>query len=86
MYYYTLKTTSTYRVPTVQDALKLRKYLEKTGPGELNSFTYTTKEIKLKGEVIETYQLVKASFNIDSEKEPEGVLPVIIEEDTDGAF
>ena len=26
---YTLKTTNTYRVPTVEDALALRKYLEK---------------------------------------------------------
>jgi hypothetical protein len=78
--YYTLKTTTTYRVPTVEDALKLRKYLEKNAVGELNSFTYTTKEIKIKGEVVETYQLVKVSFNIDNEKEPEGIQTVLMEE------
>ena len=40
---YTLKTTNTYRVPTVEDALALRKYLERTCVGELTAFKYTTK-------------------------------------------
>jgi hypothetical protein len=84
---YTLKSTINYRVDSVAEALRLRKYLERTGPGELVSFTYTTKDIKVKGEVIDSYQLVKATFNIDNEKEPDGVLPVtIIEEVQDGAF
>ena len=44
---YTLKTTNTYRVPTVEDALALRKYLERTCIGELTAFKYTTKYIKM---------------------------------------
>lgn len=70
---YTLKTTTTYRVPTVEDALRLRKYLEKNCNGELTSFKYTTKYIKAKGEIIEEYQIVTATISIDNEKEPEGV-------------
>lgn len=71
--YYTLKTTNVYRVPTVEDALRLRKHLEKTCNGELTSFKYTTKYIKAKGEIVDEYQVVTATISIDNEKEPEGV-------------
>lgn len=66
-----IKVTNTYRVPTVQDALDLRKDLEKM-PGELTSFKYATKYIKQKGEIVEEYQLVTATLQFDNEKEPEG--------------
>ena len=58
--YYTLKTTTTYRVPTVEDALDLRKYLERTSVGELTAFKYTTKYIKEKGQIVDEYQVVTA--------------------------
>lgn len=77
---YTLKTTTNYRVATVEDALRLRKWLEKNSLGELTSFKYTTKYIKAKGEIIEEYQVVTATITIDSEKEPEGVMYVNMEE------
>lgn len=70
--YYTLKTTNVYRVPTVEDALKLREWLEKNHPGELTSFKYNLKQIKVKGEIQDEYQLITATFSIDNEKEPEG--------------
>lgn len=66
-----IKVTNTYRVPTVQDALDLRKDLEKM-PGELISFKYTTKYIKQKSQIVEEYQLVTATLQFDNEKEPEG--------------
>lgn len=81
--FYTIKNTVTYRVPTVADALRLREYLEANMPGELTSFKYNLKQLKAKGEVYEEYQLVTATFNIDNEKEPEGVLPVYINETDD---
>lgn len=84
--YYTLKTTNVYRVPTVDDALKLRKYLENASAGELVSFKYATKYIKAKGEIIEEYQVVTATFNIDNEKEPEGVLLVDLRADEEVIF
>ena len=73
---YTLKSTTVYRVPTVEDALALREYLERTCQGELTSFKYATKYIKAKGEIIEEYQLVTATISIDNEKDPEGVMPI----------
>lgn len=79
--FYTLKTTTTYRVPTVEDALALRKHLERNCEGELTSFKYTTKYIKAKGEIIEEYQVVTATISIDNEKDPEGVLLVNVNEE-----
>lgn len=77
---YTLKTTTVYRVPTVEDALALRKHLERTCIGELTSFSYKTKYIKAKGEIIEEYQVVTATITIDNEKDPEGVMIVDMED------
>lgn len=78
--YYTIKKTVTYHVPTVDAALKLRQHLEATEPGELVSFKYTTKYLKEKKEIVGEYQLVTATFDIDNEKEPEGVLPIYLNE------
>lgn len=64
-----IKVTNVYRVATVQDALNLRKELEKT-PGELISFKYVLKQIKAKGEIVDEYQLVTATIQFDNEKEP----------------
>lgn len=64
-----IKVTNTYRVPTVQDALNLRKELEDM-VGELTSFKYTTKYIKAKGEIVEEYQLVTATLVFNDEKDP----------------
>lgn len=73
---YNLKTTNVYRVATVEDALRLRKWLEKSCVGELTSFSYKTKYIKVKGEIIEEYQVVTATITIDNEKDPEGVMVI----------
>lgn len=77
---YTLKTTTVYRVPTVEDALTLRKHLERNCGGELTSFKYATKYIKAKGEIIEEYQVVTATVTFDNEKDPMGVLIVDMED------
>ena len=79
--FYTLKTTNIYRVPTVEDALALRKHLERECIGELTSFSYKTKYVKAKGDIVDEYQVVTATITIDNEKEPEGILPVDLMED-----
>lgn len=84
--YYVIKTTETYRVPTVTDALRLREYLERTHAGELTSFKYTLKQIKAKQEIVDEYQVVTATFQIDNEKEPEGVQLVSVKEPVEGDF
>ena len=68
--YYTLKTTNVYRVPTVEDALRLRKQLERDCVGELTSFSYKTKYVKSKGEIIDEYQLVTVKKIFNDEKDP----------------
>lgn len=68
---YLLKVTNTYRVPTVADALKLREELSHIECGSLMSFSYTTKYIKQKQEIVDEYQLCKATIEFTPEKEPE---------------
>lgn len=68
---YLLKAQNVYRVPTVDDALKLREELEHIEYGELTSFAYNTKYIKIKGEVVEEYQVVKATIQFTDEKDPD---------------
>lgn len=67
---YLVKATNVYRVPTVEDALNLRKDLEH-GAGELTNFAYATKYIKQKNEIIEEYQQVKATLIFNDEKTPD---------------
>lgn len=76
---YTLKTTTTYRVETVEDVLSLREWLERDSIGTLTSFKYTTKYVKDHGEIVGEYQVVTATIVLDDEKNPEGNLPVYIE-------
>lgn len=52
---YLLKVTNTYRVPTVADALALREELSHIDCGALTSFSYTTKYIKVRGEIESEY-------------------------------
>lgn len=68
---YLLKVTNTYRVPTVADALALREELSHIDCGELMSFSYTTKYIKEKSEIVGEYQVCKATIEFTPEKEPE---------------
>ena len=37
----------------------------------MDDFSYTTKYIKAKGEIVEEYQLVKAKLEFNAEKDPE---------------
>lgn len=67
---YLIKSTNVYRVATVNDALRLREELESM-PGELTAFKYNHKDIKSKGEIVESYELVTATLTFQSEKEPE---------------
>lgn len=68
---YLLSNTVKYRVPTVNDVLKLREELENLDNGELVAFSYTTKYVKSKGEIVEEYQVVKAQIDFNDVKEPE---------------
>ena len=43
---------------------------------ELTAFSYTTKYVKVKGEIVDEYQVVKAKKVFNNEKEPESMIDV----------
>ena len=68
---YLLTETDTYRVETVEDVEHLHEELKNSPRFQLVAFSYKTKYIKAKGEIIEEYQVVKAKLQFNEEKEPE---------------
>lgn len=68
---YLINDVTTYRVGTVEDVEALHEELLADNTFELTAFSYTTKYIKVKGEVVEEYQVVKAKKVFNSEKEPD---------------
>lgn len=71
---YLLNCVNSYRVPTEDAALKLRDELSNLEYGELVQFGYSIKEVKQKGEVVDTYYVVKAKISFTPEKEPDLVI------------
>lgn len=71
---YLLNSTNVYRVPDETAALRLREELSNLEYGELTQFSYAIKEVKAKGEVVDTYCVVKAKITFTPEKEPELVI------------
>lgn len=67
---YLLSCTDTYRVETVAEVEALHEELSNDPNFTLVSFSYKTKYIKLKGEIIDEYQLVTAKIMFTDEKEP----------------
>ena len=68
---YLLNDVTTYRVTTVEDVENLHEELLNDNTFELTAFSYTTKYIKVKGEIVDEYQIVKAKKVFNNEKEPE---------------
>lgn len=67
---YLINTVDTYRVSTVSEVERLHEELKNDSSFELVSFSYKTKQIKSKGEVIDEYQLVQAKKAFTDEKNP----------------
>lgn len=76
---YLLKAVDTYRVPTIADVEALHEQLLDDPTFDLTAFSYKTKQIKAKGEVIEEYQVVTATKIFTNEKDPEDVYVVTYE-------
>lgn len=68
---YLLSCTDTYRVQTVADVEKLHDELATDTDFTLTAFSYKTKYIKQKGEIIDEYQVVTAKKVFNDEKEPD---------------
>ena len=73
---YQLKAVDTYRVPTVADVEALHDELLANPTFDLVAFSYKTKYIKAKGEIIEEYQVVSATKVFTDEKSPERTVTV----------
>lgn len=73
---YLLKAVDTYRVATVADVEALHEELLNDRTFDLTAFSYKTKYIKQKGEIIEEYQVVSATKIFTDEKEPDRVVNV----------
>ena len=67
---YVINDVVTYRVATVEDVERLHEELSADPNFQLAAFSYTTKYIKEKGEIVEEYQLVKAKKVFNEEKDP----------------
>lgn len=76
---YVLTDTTTYRVPDVAAVEKLHEELLNDGDFQLVSFSYKTKQIKVKGEVVEEYQVVQAKRLFNEEKDPENLVDIAYE-------
>ena len=67
---YMISDTTVYRVGTVAEVEALHEELLHDPHFDLVAFSYKTKQIKQKGEVVEEYQVVSAKKVFTDEKEP----------------
>ena len=67
---YVTQVVQSIRVPNVTEVEKLHKQLKDDNRFELKKFEYQHKEVKQKGEIIDEYELVKATMSFNAEKEP----------------
>lgn len=68
---YLISAVNTVRVHTVADVEELHEELKNDSRFDLVEFSYKTKDIKVKREVVDQYQLVKYKLVFTDEKEPE---------------
>ena len=73
---YVINDVVTYRVSTVEEVEQLHEELLNDSTFTLSAFSYQTKYIKLKGEIVEEYQLVKAKKVFNDEKDPESYVDI----------
>ena len=67
---YLISATEVYRVKTVEDVEKLHEDLKQDTHFTLASFSYKTKYLKQKGEIVDEWQLVTVKKVFNDEKEP----------------
>ena len=67
---YITQIIESIRVPNVTEVEKLHTSLKEDKRFDLKKFEYTHKEVKQKGEIIDEYELVKATLFFNLEKNP----------------
>ena len=73
---YLIKSVHTWVVPTVEDVERLLQELLDDGKFDLTTFSYKTKYIKEKGQIVEEYQVVTATLVFNEEKNPESFVDI----------
>ena len=68
---YLLENVIKYKIDTVPQVEKLHEKMKNLPNCTLVEFSYKTKYVKEKGEVIGEYQIVTVKLNFNDEKEPE---------------
>ena len=63
---YLLKAVDTYRVPTIADVEALHEQLLDDPTFDLTAFSYKTKYVKQKGDIVDEYQVVTAKKVFDN--------------------
>lgn len=76
---YLVSAVNTIRVETVEEVERLHAELKEDPRFTLKKFEYQHKETKHKGEVIDEYELVKATLLFNNEKEPDSEVHVSYE-------
>jgi hypothetical protein len=76
---YLITETETYVVDTLAEVEELHQELQNNPSFTLGSFGWKEKEIKAKGEVIDSYFLCNAKKIFNSEKEPISTVEIIYE-------
>lgn len=76
---YLLKVVDTYRVGTVEEVEQLHEELLDNPNFTLTAYSYKTKYIKAKGEIIEEYQVVTATKVFNEEKDADRTINIIYE-------
>lgn len=73
---YLINSVDTYRVATVADVETLHEELKNDSHFTLAAFSYKTKTVKSKGEIIDEYQLVTVKKLFNEEKEPDSFIEI----------
>lgn len=72
--HWVLKNVTEYRVDSMPEVEDFHKKLQKQAAENgytLTAFSWTERAVKEKGEVVDTYYVVKATFVFNTAKEPE---------------
>jgi hypothetical protein len=73
---YLCQVVETIRVATVNEVEKLHVELKNDSRFELKKFEYTHKEVKQKGEIVDEYELAKATLVFNKEREPDSMVNI----------
>lgn len=80
---YLIKVVETYVVGTVADVEKLHEEFLEDRHYQLTGYSYKTKEVKQKGEVVAEYQVVTATKIFNQEREPDYYCTIKYEDERD---